>query len=159
MIGAIPKERKGIQVTSVVSLRAFADRTGLPFTMPVDRQEYLPRLRRSAGGASGVDATLVDSSANRPRSEMIFEHLAPSCYRCSPFSVLLEQSASASQALYEQDLYEQALDEMPAEDMHRAVLKITRVYAEICETAERSVANPPRELDHGKAADGMSAGG
>jgi hypothetical protein len=72
---------------------------------------------------------------------------------------LLEQSASASQAFDEQ-----ALDEMPAEDMHRAVLNISRVYAEICETAERSVASPPRELDHGKAADGkiadgMSAGG
>jgi hypothetical protein len=159
LIGAIPKERKGIQVTSVVSLRAFADRTGLPFTMPVDRQEYLPRLRRSAGAVSGTDATLVDSSANRPRNEMIFEHFAPSCYLCSPFSVLLEQSASASQALYEQDLYEQALDEIPAEDMHRAVLKISRVYAEICETAERIVASSPRELDHGKAADGMSAGG
>jgi hypothetical protein len=104
-------------------------------------------------------ATLVDSSANRPRNEMIFEQVAPSCYLCSPFSVLLEQSASASQDLYEQDLYEQALDEMPAEDMHRAVLNISRVYAEICETAERIVASAPRELDHGKAADGMSAGG
>jgi hypothetical protein len=146
-------------VTSVVSPRAFTDRTGLPFAMPVDRQEYFPRLRRSAGAASGTDATLVDSSANRPRNEMIFEHFAPSCYLCSPFSVLLEQSASASQDLYEQDLYEQALDEMPAEDMHRAVLNISRVYAEICETAERIFASAPRELDHGKAADGMSAGG
>jgi hypothetical protein len=111
------------------------------------------------GAASETDATLVDSSANRPRNEMIFEHVAPSCYLCGPFSVLLEQSASASQDVYEQDLYEQALDEMPAEDMHRAVLNISRVYAEICETAERIVASAPRELDHGKAADGMSAGG
>jgi hypothetical protein len=149
LIGAIPKERKGIQVTSVVSLRAFADRTGLPFTMPVDRQEYLPRLRRSAGAVSGTDATLVDSSANRPRNEMIFEHFAPSCYLCSPFSVLLEQSASASQTL----------DEVPAEDMRRAVLNISRVYAEIYGTAERIVASAPRELGHGKTADGMSAGG
>jgi hypothetical protein len=147
-------------VTSiVVSLRAFADRAGLPSAMPVDRQEYVPRLRRSAGAASGTDAALVDSSADRPRNEMMFEHVAPSCYLCSPFSVLLAQSASASQDLYEQDLYEQALDEMPAEDMHRAVLNISRVYAEICGTAERIVASTPRELDHGKAADGMSAGG
>jgi hypothetical protein len=136
-------------VTSVVSLRAFADPAGLPVARLVDRQEYLPRLRRSAGTASGTDASLVDSSDNRPRNEMMFEHLVPSCYLCGPFSVLLEQRASASQAL----------DRLPAEDMHRAVLKISRVYAEICETTERSVANPPRELDHGKAADGMSAGG
>jgi predicted ArsR family transcriptional regulator len=67
---------------------------------------------------------------------------------------LLEQSASASQAL----------DEMPAEDMHCAVLNISRACAEICEMAERIVASSARELDHGKRADGkkadgMSAGG
>jgi hypothetical protein len=53
---------------------------------------------------------------------------------------------------------------MPAEDMHRAVLKISRIYAEIGETEERIVASRPRELDHdkeadGKIPDGMSAGG
>ena len=146
-------------MTSVVGLLAFADLAGLPLAMLVDRQEYFPRLRRSAEAASGTDATLVDSSANRPRNEMIFEHVAPSCYLYSPISVLLELSASASQDLHEQDLYEQALDEIPAEDMHRAVLKISRICAEICETVEPIVASPPRELDHGKAADGMSAGG
>ena len=127
----------------------FADRAGLPLAMLVDRQEYLPRLRRSAGAVSGTDATLVDSSANRPRNEMVFEHFAPSCYLCSQFSVLLEQSASAGETL----------DEMPAEDMHRAVLNISRVYTEICETAERIVASAPREFDHGKAADGKTADG
>jgi hypothetical protein len=131
------------------SLHAFADLAGLPLATLVDRQEYLPRLRRPAGAASVTDATVIDSSANRPRNEMIFEHFAPSCYLCGPFSVLLEQSASASQTL----------NEIPAEDMHRAVLKISRVYIEICETAERIVASAPRELDHGKTADGMSAGG
>ena len=80
---------------------------------------------------------------------MVFEHFAPSCYLCSPFSVLLEQSVSASQTL----------DEIPAEDMHRAVLNISRVYAEIYGTAERIVASAPRELDHGKAADGKTADG
>ena len=44
-----------------------------------------------------------------------------------------------------------------AEDMHRAVLKISRAYAEICETEERIVARSPRELDHGKAADGKKS--
>jgi hypothetical protein len=109
------------------------------------------------GAAPGTDATLVDSSANRPRGEMIFEHFAPSCYLCGPFSVLLEQSASADQALYEQALYEQALYEqalyeqalyeIPVEDMHRPVLKISRVYAEICEMAQRSVASPPQPME------------
>jgi len=58
--------------------------------------------------------------------------------------------------------------------MYRAVLDISKVYAEICETAECIAASPPREWGHGKKAqakkarakrgygkiaDGMSAGG
>lgn len=100
---------------------------------------------------------------------MIFEYLAPSCYLCGPSSVLLEQSASAGWSQ----------DELPAEDRHRAGLDISEVDAEICETAERIFASPPRERGHGKKAqakraqakraygkiadgkiaDGMSAGG
>lgn len=137
-------------MTSIVSLQAFASSAGLPFAMLVDRQqEYLPRLRRSAGRAAGTDAVLVDCSANCPRNEMAFERVGRSCYLRGPSSVLLEQSASAGRSL----------DEMPAEDMHRAVSKISQVYVEICETAERIVASPPRELGHGPEADGMSAGG
>jgi hypothetical protein len=129
-----------------------------------DRQEYLPRLRHFAAAGFGTDAAIVDSSADRSRSEMIFEHGPPACYLCGPFSILLEQGASASQTL----------DEVPAEDMHRTVLKISRVYVESCETTERIVASSPREVGHGKKAetkkaqakkaygkkaDGMSAGG
>ena len=112
-------------------------------------QEYFPQLQYFSGAGFGTDAALTASSADCPRNEMIFERVVPSCYRRGVSSVMLEQSASASQAL----------DEMPAEDMHRAVLKISRVHAEICETAERIVASSPRELDHDKEADGMSAGG
>ena len=138
-------------MTSVVSLQAFVSSAGLPFAMLVDRreQEYLPWLRPSAGRAAGTDAVPVDCSANCPRNEMAFERVGRSCYLRRPFSVLLEQSASASRSL----------NEMPAEDMHRAVSKISQVYVEICETAERIVASPPRELGHGQEADGMSAGG
>lgn len=127
--------------------------------MLAGRQEYLPRLRGFAEAGTGTDAAIVDSSADCPRNEMIFEHLAPSCYPFGPFLVSLEQGASASQSL----------DELPAEDMHRAVLSISEVYAEICETAERLVASSPRQLGHGKKAqaqrayskiaNGMSAGG
>jgi hypothetical protein len=139
-------------VTSSVCLRAFVDAAGLPFAMPADRQEYLPQLWCPA--ASGTKADVAASSADCPLGEMIFEHLAPSCYLCGPSSILLEQSASSSGAL----------DELPAGDMHRAVLNISEVYAEICETAERIVACSPREWGHGKRAYGkraygMSAGG
>jgi hypothetical protein len=118
--------------------------------MPVDQQqEYLPRSQPTTGRAIGTDAVLADCSANCPRNEMVFERVCPSCYLYGPSSALLEQSASAGRAL----------DEMPAEDMHRAVSKISQVYVEICETAERIVASPPRELGHGQKAYGMSAGG
>lgn len=143
MIGTIPNE-KGIQVTSAISLCACAKPAGLQ----VDRrQEYLPRSPQELGGEP--KPALVDSSANFLRNEMVFERIAPSCYLRGPFSVLLEQSASAGWAL----------DEMPAEDMHRAVSKISQVDAEICETVERIVARSPRALGHGQEADGMSAGG
>lgn len=81
----------------------------------------------------------VNGSTNGPRNEMIFERVGPSCYLRGPFSVLLEQSASAGRSL----------DETPAEHMHRAVSRISQVHVEICETAERIVASPPRELGHG----------
>jgi hypothetical protein len=167
-IEAIPKG-KGIQVTSFARPRAFVDRVDLALAMPADREEYLPQLQHFTRAGFGTDAALTDSSADCPRSEMIFEHLAPPCYPCGPSSVLLEQSASAGWSL----------DELPAEDMHRAVLNISEVYAEICETAERIFASPPRQRGHGKKAqakraqakraqakraygkiaDGMSAGG
>lgn len=81
----------------------------------------------------------VNGSTNGPRNEMIFERVGPSCYLRGPFSVLLEQSASAGRSL----------DETPAEHMNRAVSRISQVHVEICETAERIVASPPRELGHG----------
>jgi hypothetical protein len=132
--------------------------------MLADLQEYLPQLQYFSGAGFGTNAALTASSAVCPRNEMIFEHLAPSCYLCGPSSVLLERSASTSRSL----------DELPAGDMYRAVLDISEVYAEICETAERIAASPPREWGHGKKAqakkarakrgygkiaDGMSAGG
>jgi hypothetical protein len=127
-------------VTSVVSLRAFASSAGLPFAMLIDRKrEYFPRLRPCAGGAAGTDGVRVNGSTNGPRNEMIFERVGPSCYLRGPFSVLLEQSASAGRSL----------DETPAEHMHRAVSRISQVHVEICGTAERIVASPPRELGHG----------
>lgn len=113
------------------------------------RQEYLPGLRPSVAPGFGTDGVVVDSSANCSRNEMVFERPGPSCYPWRPFPALAEQGVSASQAR----------TKMPAEDMHRAVSRISRVYAEICETAERIVASAPRELGHGQQANGMSAGG
>ena len=136
-------------MTSLVRFRAFVNVAGLPFAMLADRQEYLPRLQHFTGAGFGTDAALTDSSADCPRNEMIFEHLAPSCYLCGPSSVLLERSASASRSR----------DELPAGDMYRAVLDISELYVESCETAERIVASPPREWGHGKKAQAKRAYG
>lgn len=146
LIRAIPIG-KGIQVTSLIRLHAFMNPAGLRFAMLADRQEYLRRLWRPARIGPGSDADVVAPSADRPRKEMIFEPLAPSCYLCGRSSILLEQSTSTGRAL----------DELPAEDMHRAVLKISRVYAEVCETVLRIVARSPRQLGHGKRAHGKPA--
>ena len=137
-------------MTSTVDHPAFVYLASRLGAMWADRrQEYLPRLRLSVAPGFGTDGAVIDSSANCSRNEMIFERVGPSCYLWRPFSALAEQGVSASQAP----------DEMPAEDMRRAVSKISRVYAEICETAERIVASAPRELGHGQQANGMSAGG
>jgi hypothetical protein len=142
-------------VTSCVARRAYDDPRSRRLTSSANRhQEYLPQLWYYVGAEYRTNATNVESSAHYPRNEMIFERVAPSCYLHNLFPVLLEQSASVSEAP----------DEMPAEDMHRAVLKISEVHTEICETAKRIVACPPRNSRHdkkadGKRADGMSAGG
>lgn len=143
-------------MTLIVALPAFANRVSLTRAMSAyPHQEYFPPPHDVAGAKSGTDGMDTESSVNRARDEMIFERVVPSCYLRGLSSVLLEQSASASRPL----------DEMPAEDMHRAVfLKISQVYPEICGAAERMVASSPRELDHDKEADsniadGMSAGG
>jgi hypothetical protein len=52
-----------------------------------------------------------------------------------------------------------ALDEMPAEDVHRVVSKISGIYAEVCETAEWIAATTPRRLGHGQHVNGQHVNG
>jgi nicotinamidase-related amidase len=122
------------------------------------------------------------------RNEMIFERASPSCYSCEPFAAFMEQSRGgivmagfAGESACLSTLIDafhrkhkvtylcdasasHALDEMPAEDVHRVVSKISGIYAEVCETAEWIAATTPRRLGHaqhvnGKHVNGMSAGG
>jgi nicotinamidase-related amidase len=206
-------------VTSVVSLRAFANSANVPLVVLVDlQQEYLAKPRLMA--LSETDAALgncrrlldharriglpvafirmVGESAffNRAtpfvrwiegfepqRNEMIFERTSPSCYSCEPFAAFMEQSRGgfvmagfAGESACLSTLIDafhrrhkvtylcdasasHALDEMPAADVHRAVAKISGVYAETCETAEWIAAATPRRTGDGKQANGMSAGG
>lgn len=112
------------------------------------------------------------------RNEMVFERASPSCYSCEPFTALVSQSrggivlvgfAGESACLstlidafhrnhkvtYLTDASaSHALDEMSADDVHRAVAKISGVYGEVHETAEWIAATLPRKLGNGKQAGG-----
>jgi nicotinamidase-related amidase len=193
-------------MTSVISLRAFANPASVPLVVLVDlQQEYLARPRLLAlpetdtalGNCRSVldharsvglpvaFIRMVGESAffNRAtpfvrwiegfepcRNEMIFERTGPSCYSSEPFAAFMEQSrggivlagfAGESSCLSTLiDAFHRkhgvtylcdasashALDEMAADDVHRAVTKISGLYADVCETAAWIAATTPRRL-------------
>jgi nicotinamidase-related amidase len=205
---------KGSRVTSVVSLRSFANSSSVPIVVFVDmQQEYLAKPRLLA--ISQIDRALencrmvldhsrriglpvafirmLSESAffNRAtpfvrwiegfepyRNEMIFERSSPSCYSCEPFAALMEQSRGgivlagfAGESACLSTLIDafhrnhkvtylcdasasHALDEMPADEVHRAVSKISGVYADVFETADWIEQTLPRKLGNGRNAGG-----
>jgi hypothetical protein len=112
------------------------------------------------------------------RNEMAFERASPSCYSCEPFTALVNQSrggigfAGESACLstlidafhrnhrnhkvtYLSDASaSRALDEMSADDVHRAVSKISGIYGDVYETTDWIASTLPRKLGHGKSAGG-----
>ncbi len=201
-------------MTSVVSLRTFANSSSVPIVVFVDmQQEYLAKPRLLA--ISRIDRALdncrmvldhsrriglpiafirmLSESAffNRAtpfvrwiegfepyRNEMIFECSSPSCYSCEPFAALVNQSrgsivlagfAGGSACLSTLiDAFHRnhkvtylcdasashALDEMPADEVHRAVSKISGVYGDVFETADWIEQTLPRKLGNGRHAGG-----
>jgi nicotinamidase-related amidase len=207
-------ERRGTRVTSVVSLRTFANSSNVPIVVFVDmQQEYLakPRLLAICEIDRALDncRKVLDHSRkiglpvafirmfsesaffNRAtpfvgwiegfepyRNEMVFERSSPSCYSCEPFTALATQSrgglvlagfAGESACLSTMiDAFHRnqkvtflcdasashALDEMTADEVHRAVCKISGVYGEVYETADWIASTLPRKLGHGQNAGG-----
>lgn len=112
------------------------------------------------------------------RNEMIFERSSPSCYSSDAFTALVSQSRGgivlagfAGELACLSTLIDafhrnhkvsflcdasasHALDEMPADEVHRAVSKICGVYAEVFETADWIEQTLPRRLGNGKNAGG-----
>ena len=112
------------------------------------------------------------------RNEMVFERSSPSCYSCEPFAALVNQSrggivlvgfAGESACLstlidafhrnhkvtYLTDASaSHALDEMSADDVHRAVAKISGIYGEVYETTDWIASTLPRKLGNGRQAGG-----
>jgi nicotinamidase-related amidase len=201
-------------VTSVVSLRAFANSSSVPVVVFVDmQQEYLAAPRLLA--IPGIDRALVncrrvldhsrkvglpvafirmlDDSAffNRAtpfvrwiegfepsRNEMIFERSFPSCYSSEPFTSLMNQcrggivlagfageSACLSTLIdafhrnhkvtYLSDASaSHALEDVPPDEIHRAVSKISGLYCDGCETNDWIASTQPHRLGKGNNAGG-----
>jgi nicotinamidase-related amidase len=201
-------------VTSVVSLRSFANSSNVPIVVLVDmQQEYLAKPRLMA--ISEIDQALencrrvlahsreiglpvafmrlLNESAffNRAtpfsrwiegfepyRNEMIFERGSPSCYSCEPFATLVNQSRGgivlagfAGESACLSTLIDafhrnhkvtylcdasasHALDEVSADEIHRAVSKISGLYGDVYETTDWIASTVPRKLGVGKNAGG-----
>ena len=112
------------------------------------------------------------------RNEMIFEPSSPSCYACEPFTALVSQSrggivlagfAGESSCLSTLiDAFHRnhkvtflcdasashALEDVSADEIHRAVSKISGLYGDVYETDEWIASTLPRKLGIGKNAGG-----
>ncbi len=201
-------------MTSVVSLRAFANASDVPIVVFVDmQQEYLatPRLLAISDIDGALDncrkildhsrrvglpvafIRLVNESAffNRAtpfvrwiegfepyRNEMVFERSSPSCYSCEPFTAMVDQSRGGivlagfagetaclstlidafhrnHKVTYLRDASaSHALDDMPADEVHRAVSRISGLYGDVYETADWIASTSPRKLGNGRNAGG-----
>jgi nicotinamidase-related amidase len=201
-------------VTSIVSLRTFANSSNVPIVVLVDmQQEYLakPRLlaiskidraldncRRVLDHARDIGLPvafmrLLNESAffNRAtpfvrwiegfepyRNEMVFERGSPSCYSCEPFAALMNQSRGgmvlagfAGESACLSTLIDafhrnhrvtylcdasasHALEDVPADEIHRAVSKISGLYGDVYETTDWIASTVPRKRGVGQNAGG-----
>jgi nicotinamidase-related amidase len=201
-------------VTSIVSLRTFANSSNVPIVVLVDmQQEYLakPRLlaiskidraldncRRVLDHARDIGLPvafmrLLNESAffNRAtpfvrwiegfepyRNEMAFERGSPSCYSCEPFAALMNQSRGgmvlagfAGESACLSTLIDafhrnhrvtylcdasasHALEDVPADEIHRTVSKISGLYGDVYETTDWIASTVPRKRGVGQNAGG-----
>lgn len=201
-------------MSSVVSLRTFANSSNVPIVVFVDmQQEYLAKPRLLAIpkidcalnncrkvldhsrqlGLPVAFVRMLNESAffNRAtpfvrwiegfepsRNEMIFERSNPSCYSCEPFTAMVNQSrggivlagfAGESSCLSTLiDAFHRnhkvtylcdasashALEDVSADEIHRAVSKISGLYGDVYETTDWIAATLPRKLGVGKQAGG-----
>ena len=125
-------------MTSVVSLRTFANSSNIPIVVFVDlQQEYLAKP-----GLFAISATdrvvnncrkALDHSRRMdlpvPSLRMFFES---AFFRCDKVAYLCDASAN------------HADDDMSADETHRAISKISGLYGEVYETTECIDATLPR---------------
>jgi nicotinamidase-related amidase len=142
---------------------AHCRKVGLPvaFTRFLDNSAFFNRATPFARWIEGFEPQ---------RHEMIFERSSPSCYASESFASLMEQNAGgfvlvgfAGESACLSTLVDahhrnhkatflcdasasHALDDVSAEDVHRAVSKITGLYGDVYETSEWIAATLPRKL-------------
>ena len=158
-------------MTSVVSLRAFANSASVPVLVPVDmQQEYLakPRLLAlpEADAALANCRRLVDHArriglpvafVRMVGESAFFNRATPSSAgsKSSCLSTLIDAFHRRQKVTYICDASaSHALDELPADNVHRAVSKISGIYTELCEAARWIAATMPRNLGNDKQANG-----
>ena len=201
-------------MTSIVSLRTFANSSNVPIVVLVDmQQEYLAKplllaiskidraldnCRRVLDHAREIGLPvafmrLLNESAffNRAtpfvrwiegfepyRNEMVFERSSPSCYSCEPFAALMNQSRGgivlagfAGESACLSTLIDafhrnhrvtylcdasasHALEDVPADEIHRAVSKISGLYGDVYETTDWIASTVPRKRGVGQNAGG-----
>jgi hypothetical protein len=125
-------------VTSVVSLRTSANSSRVPIVVLVDmQQEYLARPRPFA--ISDIDRALDNCRKALDRSRPIG---LPVAYRNHRVTFLCDASAS------------HALDDMSADEIHRAVSKISGLCGEVYETTDWIASTLSRKLGQEKNASG-----
>jgi nicotinamidase-related amidase len=112
------------------------------------------------------------------RNEMVFERSGPSCYSSEPFAALMNQSRGGivlagfagesaclstlidafhrnHKATYLSDASaSHALEDVSADEIHRAVSKISGLYGDVYETNDWITSTLPRKLRVGKNAGG-----
>jgi hypothetical protein len=150
--GGWVRQAKGNRVISVASRRAFANSSSVPI--------------------AGFEPN---------RNEMVFERASRSCYPCEPFTALINQSPGGivlagfagdsacpstlidafhrnhrnHKVTYLSDASaSHAFDELPADDVHRTVSKISGIYGDVYETTARIASTLPCKLGNGKSAGG-----
>ena len=112
-------------MTSVVSLRTFANSSNVPIVVFVDMQQEYVAAPRLLAGESSCLSTPIDA----------FHRNLKVTYLCD---------ASASHAL----------EDVSADEIHRAVSKISGLYGDVYETDDWIASTLPRKLGIGKNAGG-----
>jgi nicotinamidase-related amidase len=148
-----------------------ARRIGLPvaFTRMLNESAFFNRATPFVRWIDGFEPC---------RNEMVFERGSPSCYSCEPFAALVNQSRGgivlagfAGESACLSTLVDafhrnhrvtylcdasasHALDDLSADEIHRAVARISGLYGEVHETADWIEQTRPRKLGQGKNASG-----